>query len=77
MYQADDLTVTKGKERYDNCKIGTFTAIGRLQTYLWLWLFLSVLAFIALLIDIIENDDPRSELGPFLIQIAQFIVKSD
>lgn len=77
MYQADELTVTKGKDKYDSCKITTFTAVARLQLYLWVWLFLSVIAFIALLIDIIENDDPKSQLGPFLVQIAQLIIKGN
>lgn len=55
------------------CKINTFDAISRLHLYFWLWLGLAVIAFIALLIDIIENDDPNTE-GPLLVKIAQNIV---
>ena len=56
------------------CKINTFDAVSRLILYFWLWLGLAVLAFIALLIDIIDNDDPNTVSGPLLVKIAQQIV---
>ena len=56
------------------CKISTFDAVSRLILYFWLWLGLAVLAFIALLIDIIDNDDPNTVSGPLLVKIAQQIV---
>ena len=56
------------------CKISTFDAVSRLILYFWLWLGLAVLAFIALLIDIIDNDDPNMVSGPLLVKIAQQIV---
>ena len=57
-YQADSLSVTTSKDRYDLCKKETFEAVKNFQRYCWCWLGVSIVVFVALILDVTMQTPP-------------------
>ena len=52
IYQAEDLTVTTSKARYDECKHATMLVLENIKKFNLTWMALAVLVFVAIVVDI-------------------------
>lgn len=71
MYQADSLTVTTSKAKYDQCRNKTFSAVNKVLYFAWGWFTITAVTLLALFLDLAFRHDQNPPLIQLGVAITQ------